>query len=107
VIDRFLAEGFRGDEHTSKAYLFARAILEHPIFVVTDRLSADEIEGMFMRHASSASDALDEAVAVVGHTPSVLIAPHAVDCLFSVGTGDRVREPMTAGRTVADSLPPQ
>lgn len=104
MIDRFLAEGFRGDEHTSKAYMFARAILDHPTFIVSDRLSADEIEGMFMHHASSVSDALHEALALVGHTASVLIAPHAVDCLFSVAAGGRTLEPMAAGHTVTESL---
>jgi nickel-dependent lactate racemase len=101
MIDRFLAEGFRGDEHTSKAYMFARAILDHPIFVVSDRLSSDEIEGLFMRWAPSVRDALVEALALAGLTPSFLIAPHAVDCLFSVGSGNRVAEPTAAGPSVA------
>ncbi len=101
VIDRFLSEGFRGDEHTSKAYMFARAILEHPIFVVSDGLSPEEIEGMFMHWAPTVSDALDKTLSLGGLNPSVLIAPHAVDCLFSVGTGDKAPQSSASGVATA------
>ena len=83
VIDEFLAEGFRGDEHTSKAYMFARALREHPIVVVSDRLDAATLRRMFLDWAPTPDAGLARALAIAGTEARVAVAPHAVDCIFS------------------------
>lgn len=84
VIDRFFAEGFQADEHTSKAYMFARAAIKHPIFIVSKLLPADAIEAMFMSCFTTVEAAVEAALPLAGENPSMVIAPHAVDCIFSV-----------------------
>lgn len=86
VVDRFLSEGFEADEHTSKAYLYARAALKHPLFLVSQSLPAETINQMFMTCFTSIEDAVEAALPLAGESPTMVIAPHAVDCLFSVRT---------------------
>jgi nickel-dependent lactate racemase len=79
-----LQEGFRGNEHTSKAYMYARALLNHPLIVVTDHLDKDLLSKMFMHWAPTVEDALAMAREMVGPDPKIVAVPHAVDCLLSV-----------------------
>lgn len=97
VIDRFLTEGFQADEHTSKAFLFARALVDHPIFIVSDQLAVDDVDGMFMTCVRPSSvDALVASLCSPSAiSRSVLVAPNAVDCLFSVTATDSGREMAT------------
>lgn len=84
MVDQFLQEGFRGNEHTSKAYMYARALLNHPLIVVTDHLDKDLLSKMFMHWAPTVEDALAMAREMVGPDPKIVAVPHAVDCLLSV-----------------------
>ncbi|HUZ00652.1 MAG TPA: nickel-dependent lactate racemase [Thermomicrobiaceae bacterium] len=84
VIDEFLTEGFRGDEHTSKAYMFARALREHPIVVVSDRLERETLQRMFLDWAPTPDAGLTRALAIAGPASRIAVAPHAVDCIFSL-----------------------
>ncbi|HEX3721612.1 MAG TPA: nickel-dependent lactate racemase [Nitrolancea sp.] len=85
MVDEFLQEGFRGNEHTSKAYMYARALLKHPLIVVTDQLEPDLLAQMFMHWAPNVEQALAMARDMVGPNPKIVAVPHAVDCLLSVG----------------------
>jgi nickel-dependent lactate racemase len=88
VIDRFMREGFTA-EHSSKAFLCARALAEHPVVAVCGGIPAPELSAMFFLPATSAQDAVDQALALAGPAPRVLALPYAVDCV-----------PRVAGETV-------
>jgi len=80
VIDRFMREGFTA-EHSSKAFLCARALAEHPVVVVCGGIPAPELSAMFFLPATSAQDAVDRALSLAGPAPRVLALPYAVDCV--------------------------
>jgi len=80
VVEAFRREGFTPD-HSSKAYMFARALLHHHLILVTEASDAAELEAMFMRKASSVEEAVDLARSLVGQDSSILVLPHAIDCI--------------------------
>ena len=80
VIERFKREGFTR-EHSSKAFMCARALAKHPVVVSCSGISQQDMEAMFFRYAQSPQEAVDEAVKLKGGDPSVLVLPYAVDCV--------------------------
>jgi nickel-dependent lactate racemase len=80
VIERFKQEGFTR-EHSSKAFMCARALAKHPVIVHCSGISQADLEAMFFRHAASAQAAVDEALRMKGADARVLILPYAVDCV--------------------------
>ncbi len=88
VIDRFMREGFTA-EHSSKAFLCARALAEHPVVAACRGIPASELSAMFFRPAAGAQDAVDQALALTGEGAKVLVLPYAVDCVPRVA-GEKV-----------------
>ncbi len=84
VIDRFTREGFTR-EHSSKAFMCARALAKHPVVVCCSGIPRAELEAMFFRHADTPQAAVDAALAIAGDQASVLVLPYAVDCVPKVG----------------------
>ena len=84
VIDRFRREGFTR-EHSSKAFMCARALAKHPVIVSCSGVSPQDLEAMFFRHARSPQEAVNMALELKGGNCSVLIMPYAVDCVPKVG----------------------
>jgi nickel-dependent lactate racemase len=84
VIDRFTREGFTR-EHSSKAFMCARALAKHPIVVCCSGVGRAELEAMFFRHANMPQAAVDCALAIKGDNASVLVLPYAVDCVPKIG----------------------
>jgi nickel-dependent lactate racemase len=80
VIERFTREGFTR-EHSSKAFMCARALARHPVVVSCAGISQQDMEAMFFRYARSPQEAVDRAVEMTGGDPSVLVLPYAVDCV--------------------------
>ena len=80
VIDRFAREGFTR-EHSSKAFMCARALAKHPVVVSCAGIRKDDLEAMFFRHAAAAQDAVDRALEMRGGNARVLVLPYAVDCV--------------------------
>ena len=80
VIDRFMREGFTA-EHSSKAFLCARALAEHPVVAACGGIPAAELESMFFLPAAGAQEAVDRALALAGPGAQVLVLPYAVDCV--------------------------
>ena len=80
VIERFKREGFTR-EHSSKAFMCARALAKHPVVVSCSGISQQDMEAMFFRYARSPQEAVDRAVEMKGGDPSVLVLPYAVDCM--------------------------
>ena len=83
VIDRFKREGFTR-EHSSKAFMCARALAKHPVVVACSGIGQQDMEAMFFRHAPSPQEAVDAALGLKGGACSVLILPYAVDCVPKV-----------------------
>ena len=78
VVDRFTREGFTR-EHSSKAFMCARALAKYPVVVSCSGISKSELEAMFFRHAETAQDAVNQAVELKGGNARVLVLPYAVD----------------------------
>ncbi len=83
VIDRFKSEGFTR-EHSSKAFMCARALAKHPVVVACSGIGQQDMEAMFFRHAPSPQEAVDAGLGLKGGACSVLILPYAVDCVPKV-----------------------
>ncbi len=80
VIQRFRREGFTR-EHSSKAFMCARALAKHPVVVCCSGIAASELDAMFFRPAATAQDGVDLALAMKGGDSRVLVLPFAVDCV--------------------------
>lgn len=79
VISAFTKEGFSAD-HSSKAYMFARAAKKHTLFVVTTGVPIDVLNDMFMTGFISLTEAAEAAMAS-REKPSVLCIPYAGECI--------------------------
>ncbi len=83
VIDRFRREGFTR-EHSSKAFMCARALAKHPVVVCSSGIRASDLEAMFFRPAATVQEAVNLALAMKGGNARVLVLPFAVDCVPKV-----------------------
>jgi nickel-dependent lactate racemase len=88
VIERFKQQGFTR-EHSSKAFMCARALAKHPVVVCCAGISKADMKAMFFRHADTPQDAVNHAVEIKGGNPSVLVLPYAVDCVPRLGASVR------------------
>jgi lactate racemase len=86
VIERFKQEGFTR-EHSSKAFMCARALAKHPVIVYCSGISRADLEAMFFRHAATPQEAVDAALQMKGGSTKVLILPYAVDCVPKITSG--------------------
>jgi nickel-dependent lactate racemase len=84
VIERFKQEGFTR-EHSSKAFMCARALARLPVVVYCSGIHRQEMEAMFFRPAETAQEAVDAALRMKGDGCSVLVLPYAVDCVPKIG----------------------
>lgn len=83
VIERFKREGFTKD-HSSKAFMCARALAHYTVNLYCDGIEADEAAQMFFNPAETPQAAIDNALSLKGPDASVLVLPHAVSCIPSV-----------------------
>lgn len=83
VIDAFERNGFTPD-HSSKAFMLARALKHHHVILVDPRIDRDLVEAMFFRYAATLDEALQMAYDLVGSSADVLFIPHAVDCIPAI-----------------------
>ncbi len=80
VIERFKREGFTR-EHSSKAFMCARALAKHPVVVCCAGIRTEDMEAMFFQPAATAQGAVDAALRMKGDRCGVLVLPYAVDCV--------------------------
>jgi nickel-dependent lactate racemase len=80
VIERFKREGFTR-EHSSKAFMIARALVKHPVIACCAGIRTEDMEAMFFQPAETAQGAVDAALRMNGGRCSVLVLPYAVDCV--------------------------
>ncbi len=83
VIERFKREGFTR-EHSSKAFMCARALAKHAVVVSCAGIRREDLDAMFFRPAATPQAALDAAIRLKGEGCSVLVLPYAVDCVPKV-----------------------
>jgi nickel-dependent lactate racemase len=80
VIERFKREGFTR-EHSSKAFMCARALAKHPVVVSCAGIAKSDLEAMFFCSADTPQDAVNQALQMKAGPPQVLVLPYAVDCV--------------------------
>jgi nickel-dependent lactate racemase len=80
VIDRFKCEGFTED-HSSKAFMCARALEHYSVHLFCDGIPADEAAQMFFKPAPTPQAAIDAALAMKGPNARVLVLPQAAICI--------------------------
>jgi nickel-dependent lactate racemase len=80
VIQRFECEGFTRD-HSSKAFMCARALEHYRVYFHCSGIDANELEQMFFRAVPSPQEAIDKAVKEKGTDVRVLVLPQAVSCV--------------------------
>ncbi|MBP1155005.1 MULTISPECIES: nickel-dependent lactate racemase [unclassified Paenibacillus] len=80
VIDAFIKFGFTPD-HSSKAFMFARALKKSHIIIVGSHIESELLESMFFKTAQSVEEALEMAYQIRGTAASVLFIPYAIDCI--------------------------
>jgi len=80
VIERFIRVGFTKD-HSSKAFLCARALSKHEVIVVCGGISPEELKEMFFEWAPSIETALSQAFEIKGPKAKVIFLPYATDCV--------------------------
>lgn len=85
VIERFKREGFTR-EHSSKAFMCARALAEHPVIAACSGIGREELEQMFFHYAPSAQEAVEMALDIKGRDCSVLVLPYSLDCVPKVSS---------------------
>jgi nickel-dependent lactate racemase len=83
VIERFRQEGFTR-EHSSKAFMCARALDKYTVIVSCSGIEEDDLAQMFFRYAPSPQAAIDEALALKGSRSNVLVLPYAAGCVPTV-----------------------
>jgi nickel-dependent lactate racemase len=79
VIERFGREGFTR-EHSSKAFMCARALAKHRVVVACQGISPADLEAMFFTPAPDPQAAVDLALRAKPGG-AVLVLPYAVDCV--------------------------
>ncbi len=80
VIERFKNEGFTED-HTSKDFMSARALVNHQVIVCCSGIAGDDLRTIFFTPAASPQAAIDQALAQAGVDARVLVLPRAVNCI--------------------------
>jgi nickel-dependent lactate racemase len=80
VIRNFYKEGFSGEGHSSKAYMFARACRKLRLLVVTSAIDPQELSEMFMTGFTSLPEAARAALANYQH-PKILCIPYTGECI--------------------------
>lgn len=79
VIKDFREQGFSAD-HSSKAYMIARAIKKYRVLLVTTGIEAAELSEMFMEGYTSLSEAAEAALDAYDN-PAILCIPYAGECI--------------------------
>ncbi|MET3506693.1 nickel-dependent lactate racemase [Halalkalibacter oceani] len=83
VIDTFERVGFTPD-HSSKAFMLARALKNHHVILVDPQIDPALVEDMFFIYASTLEEALNKGYHIMGDAAETLFIPHAIDCIPEV-----------------------
>jgi len=79
VMERFEKEGYsRG---SSKAYLYARALKKAQVIIVTNNLSGESLNKIFLQKAQSVEEAVEKALKKMGRESKIIILKNATDMI--------------------------
>ncbi|MCM3716377.1 nickel-dependent lactate racemase [Alkalihalobacillus oceani] len=84
VIRRFKEDGFSSQNHSSKAYMYARALAKYHIYFISGHLDPIELKKMFFVPSETIEAAYHNAKQMCASVPKVALLPYAVDCLLKV-----------------------
>lgn len=79
VVDRFIREGFQPG--TSKAYLFAKGMLDFRMALVSDKISHETLRNMFIEPYNTLDEALEAAFSRHGSDAKMLLLRNAVEAI--------------------------
>ncbi len=79
VIDRFLKEGF--SVGSNKAFMYARALINNKIIVVTENIEEALLKKMFMERATSLDEAVKRALTYCGTNSKIYCLPKAINLI--------------------------
>lgn len=82
VIDTFKREGFNSTNHSSKAFMYARALQRYNIFFVTDKIDHLDLKKMFFNPSVTVERAYKGARMKCADSARVALLPYAVDCII-------------------------
>jgi nickel-dependent lactate racemase len=79
VVDQFRRDGWSGS--SGKALMFARAVMEHAIVVVSDAFSRDYLESLFLLKDESLKQVVARAAETLGTPFKTIVIPHASEVM--------------------------
>jgi nickel-dependent lactate racemase len=82
AVEKFEQEGYL--DGSGKAFTFARALLNFRIFVVSEYLSSETLNQMFMEKCFSLEEALEKATGEQGDLSKIAVLPDAVEYLPTI-----------------------
>jgi lactate racemase len=82
AIERFEREGY--NDGSGKAFLFARALKDFHVMIVSDFLDPVLLKRMFMERFINLQDAVNTAISETGGSSKIVVLPDAVEYLPSV-----------------------
>ncbi|MDD4897084.1 MAG: nickel-dependent lactate racemase [Atribacterota bacterium] len=85
VVSRFKKEGFT-IESSSKAFRYARALMNFKLMVVTKGISSEELKKMFFLPAEDVQCAVDESIKIIGPHAKFIFIPYSSDIIPTVKT---------------------
>jgi nickel-dependent lactate racemase len=81
VIERFSREGFTTRDHSSKAFMWARAFKSYKVCLYSENIGASDLKEMFFQPLDSLQAGVDLAITEKGPSSKVLVLPEAVHCI--------------------------
>ncbi len=82
AIERFEREGY--NDGSGKAFLFARALIDFRVMIVSDFLDPKLLSQMFIERFINLQDALNTALSNIGDSCKIVVLPDAIEYLPSV-----------------------
>jgi nickel-dependent lactate racemase len=84
VIEGFRDKGFDSKNHSSKAFMYARCLLKHNVYFITDQINPADLKHMFFYPSATIENAYANAKMKCEGDPSTAILPYAVDCILKI-----------------------
>jgi nickel-dependent lactate racemase len=84
VIERFSREGFTTRDHSSKAFMWARAFKAYSVCLYCENIDTGELRDMFFQPEEDLQKAVDRVIAQKGPSAKILVLPGAIHCIPSI-----------------------
>ena len=85
VVDKYISEGFTA-ESTAKAYMYARALLNHTVAITGTMIPESDVRSMFLDYFFTLQDAVENSLSLFGKDASFVVFPCASDIIPVVKT---------------------